>query len=186
MPKQILNSFKELSSLLSNVSISQKPARKQDEKFKKSASKVAKKANNEFKPIKPMDPKLQIIFNALNWLKTTFPKAFVSPPAKVTPLKIGIGHDITNFLKAQEDCQHSLTTIRKALSMYTNNFRYLTASKKAGNIRIDLEGNKTGEVTTEQAEYAQAKLNSLNERKKNKANNITSITAQSNDVIHHE
>lgn len=165
MPKQILSSFKELRSLLSDVPTSKKL------KTNKTPKRATKKQTRSkpiptIKPSKSVEPRLQAIFDALNWLKTTFPLAFVNPPTLVKPLKIGIGQDIANYLKENQNCAHSLTLIRKALSMYTNHFRYLSASQKAGNVRIDLTGNDAGIVTPEQAEYAQTKLIALNNRKK--------------------
>jgi ProP effector len=63
------------------------------------------------------------------------------------------------------------------LSLYTKNFRYLTASSKAGNIRVDLEGNQAGEITEEQAKYAEEKLNELKEKRKQreKAHDATDV-----------
>lgn len=174
MTKQTFSSFEGLKSLLPDDKVAAFEKQKQAAAKKKaSGPKTTNKSKKPFKkakritqPKKPIDPKLQAIFDALNWLKETFPKAFLSPPAKISPLKIGIGQDIAAYIKDKEDIKFSLTLLRKALSMYTKNFRYLTASSKIGNNRLDLEGNQVGEITAEQAKYAEEKLNELKEKRK--------------------
>ncbi len=196
MAKQIFNSFKELQGIILENKVAAEDISKKDvtKKQKKTVNNITKpgdkklkKSNNKFsvKPVKLIDPKLQAIFDALNWLKTSFPKAFINSPAKIVPLKIGLGQDIIDFIKAKENPEVSLTLVRKALSMYTNNFRYLIATTKSGNPRIDLQGNTVGEVTAEQAQYAQSKLTALKERRKNKTAQEQSAP-QEEDVIHQQ
>lgn len=195
MAKQIFNSFKELQGLLPENKVVQEKQRKSNPKIKadkpavssekfnppKFNSKKFKRENNKFstKPAVPIDPKLQAIFDALTWLKTTFPQAFISPPAKILPLKIGIGQDIAEYIKTKEAKEFSLTLVRKALSMYTNNFRYLVASSVLGASRVDLQGNNAGDITAEQVEYAQTKLAALKERRKNKERLLETTTESS-------
>jgi len=188
MTKQTFSSFEGLKSLLPEEKVAEFEKQKQANAAKKVQIATAPvKKKKPFKktkritqqPKKPIDPKLQAIFDALSWLKQTFPKAFLSPPAKILPLKVGIGHDIAAYLKEKNAEQFSLTLLRKALSMYTKNFRYLTASAKIGNIRIDLEGNQAGEVSEEQAKYAQEKLTELKEKRKQKEAENANDSSQS-------
>lgn len=186
MAKQIFNSFKELQGLLPENKVVQEKQKKSNPKIKAvkstNSERKFKRANNKFsaKPARIIDAKLQAIFDALTWLKATFPNAFIAPPAKILPLKIGIGQDIAEYIKAKEANEFSLTLVRKALSMYTNNFRYLMASSLLGATRIDLQGNVAGEITAEQVAYAQTKLAALKERKKNKDRSLEA-TSESPD-----
>lgn len=211
MPKQKLNSFKELSGLLSELNLPKSPVNNEKNKRLKSKKSnkaplvtktsvkkpsikqhpskqvtMLKKDSSYVKINKPLDPALLSIIQALNWLKSTFPKAFITAPAKVMPLKIGIGHDITEFIKNQSSCEFSLTIVRKALAMYTRNFRYLCASIKVGACRIDLDGNPAGEITVEQADYAKNKLNALKQRQKKAVQDVDNPTPQIENVTHHE
>lgn len=176
MSKQIFSSFKELQGLLPEIKTAQEKPVTIERKTKNSKSaKKAKKVNQLSSPTspksiqaaiaRPIDQKLQAIFNALNWLKATFPAAFITPPAKVIALKIGIGQDIADYMKANASTEFSLNLVRKALAMYANNFRYLLASSKTGNPRIDLTGAVVDKVTEEQAIYAKNKLEQQKQRR---------------------
>jgi ProP effector len=195
MTKKTINSFKELPGLITNVElVKESPPKKSTTK---SASKKSTIANAKSKgpnkplekahrkiniPLKPVDPKLQVIFDSLKWLKDTFPKAFVNSTTKVTALKIGIGQDIIEYVKSKADVPHSLTSIRKALSLYTHNFRYLSASAKVGNPRIDLTGTVVGQISEEQANYAQEKLNALKQKQKERKSK-PEVTTKLTDAI---
>ncbi|MCV6638376.1 ProQ/FinO family protein [Candidatus Albibeggiatoa sp. nov. NOAA] len=86
----------------------------------------------------------------LQVLKQRFPKAFVSQPEQVKPLKVNIHLDI------RERCadEFSNRVIARALKLYAKNKAYLTCLT-ANAKRIDLDGNECGEVTDEHMELAQ-------------------------------
>ena len=86
---------------------------------------------------------------ALACLAEWFPQAFtLEPYLPNRPLKVGIGHDILvrcPALTARERCA--------VLHQYVSRVMYLRACV-AGAARVDLDGNACGEVTAEEAQYA--------------------------------
>ena len=93
---------------------------------------------------------------ALDWLKTTFPKTFLNYCP--VPLKISIHQDIFALNLADAPPKR---LIRKALGFYANSPSYLS-SLVAKASRIDLNGDQVGEVTEQEA------LNSLTKSRKHK------------------
>lgn len=93
---------------------------------------------------------------ALEWLKTTFPKTFLNYCP--VPLKISIHREIfaLNLVDAPPK-----RLIRKVLGFYANSPSYLS-SLVAKAPRIDLNGDQVGEVTEQEG------LNSLAKSKKYK------------------
>jgi ProP effector len=76
-------------------------------------------------------------------------KCFSVYEARRRPLDIGI-HD---YIIARVNGAITAHELNRALCMYCHNIGYLR-SPRAGAIRIDLDGDAAGEVTTEQAAYA--------------------------------
>jgi ProP effector len=86
-------------------------------------------------------------------LAEAFPQTFVLEKYRPHwPLKVGIAAAIPARCPAIE--RHALAA---ALTVYTRRIMYLR-SLVAGAARVDLDGNRCGEVTTRDAEYAAAKL----------------------------
>jgi sRNA-binding protein len=100
----------------------------------------------------------QVTFNAevtaaIALLSECFPKSFSLHEAKRRPLKVGINADI----RAQLDGVLTLQELGRALRCYCGNRVYL-ARMRAGAARIDLDGNKAGEVSPEDAAGAASRL----------------------------
>jgi len=93
---------------------------------------------------------------ALNWLASIFPEAF-NTEKRIRPLKIGIMHDIIAHAESAANNGLSKSKLREALIVFTRRIDYL-ACLKAQEIRIDLSGNPTTQVTAEEAEKAAIKL----------------------------
>lgn len=83
-----------------------------------------------------------------------FPKCF-SLEGEARPLKIGIFKDVAECLA--DDPKVSKTQLRAALRQYTSSWRYLYGVK-AGAIRVDLDGNDSGELELEHIEHAKIAL----------------------------
>lgn len=90
-----------------------------------------------------------------HWIKT-YPKAFM--PNQPQPLKVGIHEEI---LAAEGG---DLKKIRRALAGYVKVPRYLRCMKK-GAARLDLQGSHVGLVNEEEAGFAQAHLQTLEQQK---------------------
>lgn len=93
---------------------------------------------------------------ALRWLAQTFPQAF-DDTLSIHPLKLGIMHDILAHSEAASKAGISKTKLREAVILFTRRIDYLTCLK-AREIRIDLSGNSTVQVSEEEAEQAAAKI----------------------------
>jgi ProP effector len=94
--------------------------------------------------------------DALRWLAKTFPHAFDSQQ-EIQPLKIGILHDIMAHAELALAAGISKNKLREALVVFTRSIDYL-ACLKAREMRIDLEGNPTEQVTAQEAENAALKI----------------------------
>ena len=94
---------------------------------------------------------------ALIWLRTNFPKTFPDSPM---PLKISIHQDI--FVLSLTDAPPK-RLIRQALGFYANSFSYLK-SLVIDAPRIDLNGDKVGEVTEHEALNALTKSEKYREK----------------------
>ncbi len=86
-------------------------------------------------------------------LKTFFPACF-KDIKEVKPLKIGIKQDLVKLLSTREDIVVTdKACMVNSLSYYVNSPAYLK-QMTVGTVRIDLEGNPSGVVTAEEAEYS--------------------------------
>ncbi len=101
-------------------------------------------------------------FTALNWLSATFPKAFDSSHS-IHPLKTGIMQDILQYAASVPDLNISKSKLREAVILYTRKIEYLTCLK-AREMRVDLNGNLTVQVTEEEALQAAEKLKKQTEK----------------------
>ena len=95
-------------------------------------------------------------FSALRWLSATFPKAF-NNQLEIQPLKIGILQDVLAHAELAEQAGISKNKLREAIVVFTRRIDYL-ACLKAREIRIDLHGAPTTQVTIEEAESAAVKI----------------------------
>lgn len=93
---------------------------------------------------------------AKQWLAKTFPKAF-DDTLSIHPLKTGILQDILAHAEKAASEGISKSKLREALVAYTRRIDYLTCLK-AREMRIDLEGKTTVQVTEEEAAQAAAKI----------------------------
>lgn len=95
-------------------------------------------------------------------LRETYPALFAAeqPP----PLKIGIHKDL---LARHPDL--NARVLRHALSWLCERPRYQYAVRKEGAVRLDLDGQPTGEVTAEQATIAKSKLTARKAKKSAKS-----------------
>ena len=93
---------------------------------------------------------------ALLWLTSTFPKAF-DTTTTIHPLKIGIIQDIFDRVDAMEPPGLSRAKLREALVLFTRRIDYLTCLK-AREMRVDLDGNPSTQVTEQEAEKATTKI----------------------------
>lgn len=94
--------------------------------------------------------------DALDWLVTAFPEAFDTTQC-IRPLKIGIMDDILAHADKAEEAGISKSKLREAVVLFSRRIAYL-ACLKAREMRIDLEGNPTTQVSAEDAEKAILKM----------------------------
>ncbi|MGL5949655.1 MAG: RNA chaperone ProQ [Aeromonas sp.] len=88
------------------------------------------------------------------YLVETFPACFIAQ-GEAKPLKIGIFQDLAARLA--DDERVSKTMLRSALRQYTSSWRYLHGLK-AGQARVDLDGNAGEVLTEEHIEHAKQAL----------------------------
>jgi ProP effector len=100
----------------------------------------------------------------LAYLYETFPSCFIAE-GETKPLKIGLFQDLAERLA--DDSKVSKTQLRVALRRYTSSWRYLKCIK-AGAVRVDLDGNPSGELEQQHIEHAQATLKESQEKAKAK------------------
>lgn len=93
---------------------------------------------------------------AIRWLSKKFPQAFDNSQ-RIRPLKVGIMNDILQYVDEAADNGISKSKLREAVVVYTRRVDYLICLK-AREMRIDLEGNPTTQVTEEEAENAASKV----------------------------
>lgn len=93
---------------------------------------------------------------ALHWLATHFPEAF-DASISIRPLKIGIIDDILLHAEAAQAAGISKSKLREALVVFTRRVDYLTCLKLR-EMRVDLHGKPTTQVTAEEAEAAALKI----------------------------
>ena len=94
------------------------------------------------------------------YLVEKFPACFIAE-GEAKPLKIGIFQDLAARLA--DDDRVSKTMLRSALRQYTSSWRYLHGLK-AGQARVDLDGNPGELLTEEHIEHAKQALNESKER----------------------
>ncbi|CAJ1781670.1 RNA chaperone ProQ [Aeromonas salmonicida] len=94
------------------------------------------------------------------YLVEKFPACFIAE-GEAKPLKIGIFQDLTERLA--DDARVSKTMLRSALRQYTSSWRYLHGLK-AGQARVDLDGNPGELLTEEHIEHAKQALKESKER----------------------
>jgi len=89
---------------------------------------------------------------ALEFLCATFPKCFVPRESSdlVRAFAIGLGKTLFEAVKDRLPEGLEQRDIREALRVYCNSFKYNAARRRAGNPRINLEGEVVGEVTKEE------------------------------------
>ncbi len=111
----------------------------------------------------PTDFKKEIS-HTIDLLKTRYPKAFSHP---IKPLKIGIVDDISKDSEFMQNISKS--KIRKALKYYTGSFMYLKSIINE-QIRIDLNGDDSGDISEENKEYAKKMMKLKFKKKQNEPN----------------
>lgn len=94
------------------------------------------------------------------YLVEKFPACFIAE-GEAKPLKIGIFQDLAARLEG--DDRVSKTMLRSALRQYTSSWRYLHGLK-AGQARVDLDGNPGELLTEEHIEHAKQALKESKER----------------------
>ncbi len=94
--------------------------------------------------------------SALQWLIQQFPQVFNNEEC-IRPLKHGIMEDILSHAEKAAQAGISKSKLREAVVVFTRRIDYL-ACLKAQEMRIDLMGNPTVQVTIEEAEKAAAKI----------------------------
>lgn len=94
------------------------------------------------------------------YLVEKFPACFIAE-GEAKPLKIGIFQDLAARLA--DDERVSKTMLRSALRQYTSSWRYLHGLK-AGQARVDLDGNPGEVLTEEHIEHAKQALKESKER----------------------
>ncbi len=94
------------------------------------------------------------------YLVEQFPACFIAE-GEAKPLKIGIFQDLAARLA--DDERVSKTMLRSALRQYTSSWRYLHGLK-AGQARVDLDGNPGELLTEEHIEHAKQALKESKER----------------------
>ena len=86
-------------------------------------------------------------------LKAHFPKCF-KELKDVQPLKVGIKQDLVKHLSTREDIViGDKACMVTSLAYYVNSIAYHKSMVEKA-VRMDLEGNPSGEVTTEEAQYS--------------------------------
>ncbi|KTD45121.1 ProQ [Legionella quinlivanii] len=110
---------------------------------------------------------------ALIWLCEQFPQAFDNTQ-RIRPLKNGIMDDILAYAdKAAED-GISRSKLREAVVIFTRRLDYL-ACLKAREMRVDLQGNATSQVSEDEAERAATKIKKRVEKSVRNARKLQTI-----------
>lgn len=97
-------------------------------------------------------------------LKTYFPQCF-KENSEVQPLKVGIKKELLLRLSSREDIAiNDKACMVKSLTYYVNTSTY-HKRMAVGATRIDLDGNASGTVTQEEAQYSAQRWQNKNQRK---------------------
>lgn len=129
------------------------------------------------KAVQPEGSRFDHVKETLELLYKIFPKAFIKE-GNCKPLKIGIFNDLREAVQGRDDV--TVTKCRAALSLYTSRLRYLF-SLKEGVARIDLDGNECDKVTKEHADFAKARFDEINSKRKAKLATRTKPERRNND-----
>lgn len=113
--------------------------------------------------------------DALNWLATTFPYVF-NNSLQIHPLSLGIMSDILQHADKALEAGISKSKLREAVVLFTRRIDYLTCLK-AREMRIDLNGNPTTQVTEDEAERASAKIKKRVEKSAKSARKLLNASA---------
>jgi ProP effector len=96
---------------------------------------------------------LEYVYYGIELLKAHYPECF-KEPGEVKPLKVGIKQDLVKHLGTRDDIiVHDKTCMIKSLSYYVTTLNYFK-NVVEGAVRIDLNGNRVGAVTLEEARYS--------------------------------
>lgn len=162
-------SLKEQLKALS-MGLSSAPDERQGKKDnKKKMNRPAHAQAGGEKPAKQKPAWLEQAQYGVELLKAYFPNCF-KELKEIRPLKIGIKQDLAKHLSSREDIViGDKACMVNSLAYYVNSAAY-HKNMTEGATRIDLEGNPSGVVTAEEAQYStecrKAKL-----QKKQPANN---------------
>lgn len=115
--------------------------------------------------------------NALVWLAATFPGIFDNT-IRIQPLSLGIMSDILAHADKAAEAGISKSKLREAVVLFTRRIDYLTCLK-AREMRVDLNGNPTTQVTEEEAERASLKIKKRVEKSaKSARKNLNSLATK--------
>ncbi|HEX4046175.1 MAG TPA: ProQ/FINO family protein [Gammaproteobacteria bacterium] len=154
------------------------PVEKKHKKYQQSEKRFKQPVNrhpdNPGKATRAKPSWLDYVQYGVELLKTYFPAGFRSAN-EVKPLKKGIKQDLIKRLSTFNDIVTAdKACMVKSLAYYVNTIAY-HKSVVEGSMRIDLDGNPAGMVSTEEAQYSverqQAKLQAKLQAKTLKVNN---------------
>lgn len=117
--------------------------------------------------------------HALQWLAENFPAAFDNS-VRISPLKKGIMSDILEHADQATASGISKSKLREAVVLYTRRLDYLTCLKSR-EMRIDLAGNPTEQVTESDAQCAAVKIKKRIEKS---ARNVKMMTGEKSAETH--
>lgn len=124
----------------------------QKPKLKQPISHKNKKSQHQPVP-KPKPKWLEYVLYGVELLKAYFPQCFKSA-SEVQPLKKGIKQDLVKFLSTMDMIvTEDKACMVKSLAYYVNTAAY-HRSVLEGAVRIDLDGNPAGVVTSDEAQYS--------------------------------
>ena len=95
--------------------------------------------------------KAQAKWEAIGWMKTTWPDVFMEPPK---PLAVG-SHQAVHVSALEAGIPP--VTVKAALASWCNRLSYLRAVASGGH-RVALDGTPSEPITPEQAEHARKKI----------------------------
>jgi len=161
--------LKEQLEALSLGSSSQVPSQK--------STKARPEQVKQNRPAKQRPAWLEHAQYGVELLKAHFPACF-KEMKEIKPLKIGIKQDLVKHLSTREDIVlGDKACMVSSLSYYVSSPAY-HKNVIEGAIRIDLEGNTTGLVTREEAEYSLECRKSKIQKKNNKGTKDASIYSE--------
>lgn len=114
--------------------------------------------------------------DALHWLQNRFPAAFDNR-TQIRPLNVGIMSEILSYAEQAGLLGISKSKLREAVVLYTRRLDYL-ACLKARELRVDLMGNPSVQVSEEEAERAAAKIKKRIEKTIKNSKKLTTTPAE--------